>query len=94
MTKMVNNGSGRVHLVHRLDRETSGIVLVAKSPSIHATLARAMARRAVHKDYLAVVYGTPRVPRDRIDLRIRRDPATRQGRQRPGRPDRSRRALR
>lgn len=66
----------RVHLVHRLDRDTSGIVLVAKSPAIHATLARAMARRAVHKDYLAVVYGTPRAPRDRIDLRIRRDPAT------------------
>ena len=70
-------GGGRVHLVHRLDRETSGIVLVAKSPAVHATLARAMARRAVHKDYLAVVYGTPRAPRDRIDLRIRRDPATR-----------------
>jgi 23S rRNA pseudouridine1911/1915/1917 synthase len=67
----------RVHLVHRLDRDTSGIVLVAKSPAIHATLARAMARRAVHKDYLAVVYGTPRAPRDRIDLRIRRDPTTR-----------------
>ena len=70
-------GSGRVHLVHRLDRDTSGIVLVAKSPAVHATLARAMARRAVHKDYLAVVYGTPRAPRDRIDLRIRRDPVTR-----------------
>jgi 23S rRNA pseudouridine1911/1915/1917 synthase len=70
-------GNGRVHLVHRLDRETSGIVLVAKSPAVHATLARAMARRAVHKDYLAVVYGTPRAPRDRIDLRIRRDPVTR-----------------
>jgi 23S rRNA pseudouridine1911/1915/1917 synthase len=70
-------GAGRrVHLVHRLDRETSGIVLVAKSPAIHAALARAMARRAVHKDYLAVVYGTPRAPRDRIDLRIRRDPET------------------
>ena len=68
---------GRVHLVHRLDRETSGIVLVAKSPAVHATLARAMARRAVHKDYLALVYGTPRALRDRIDLRIRRDPATR-----------------
>ncbi len=70
-------GTGRVHLVHRLDRETSGIVLVAKSPAVHATLARGMARRAVHKDYLAVVYGTPRAPRDRIDLRMRRDPATR-----------------
>ncbi len=70
-------GGGRVHLVHRLDRDTSGIVLVAKAPEVHAKLARAMARRAVDKDYLAVVYGTPRAPRDRIDLRLRRDPATR-----------------
>ena len=69
-------GGGRVHLVHRLDRETSGVVLVAKSPEVHATLARAMARRAVDKEYLALVYGTPRAPRDRIDLRIRRDPAS------------------
>jgi 23S rRNA pseudouridine1911/1915/1917 synthase len=36
-----------------------------------------MARRAVDKHYLAVVYGTPRADRDRIDLRIRRDPVTR-----------------
>ena len=77
LAHLARPGGGRVHLVHRLDRETSGIVLVAKSPAVHATLARAMARRAVHKDYLAVVYGTPRAPRDRIDLRIRRDPATR-----------------
>src|SRR5689334_9698061 len=72
-----STGKPRVHLVHRLDRETSGIVLVAKSPDVHRTLARAMARRAVDKDYLAVVYGVPRAPRDRIDLRIRRDPQTR-----------------
>jgi 23S rRNA pseudouridine1911/1915/1917 synthase len=66
----------RVHLVHRLDRETSGVLLVAKTPEVHRTLARAMARRAVRKEYLAVVYGVPRAERDRIDLRIRRDPAT------------------
>jgi 23S rRNA pseudouridine1911/1915/1917 synthase len=70
-------GSGRVHLVHRLDRDTSGIVLIAKSPEVHARLARAMARRAVRKDYLAVVYGAPRAPRDRIDLRLRKDPVAR-----------------
>jgi 23S rRNA pseudouridine1911/1915/1917 synthase len=70
-------GGGRVHLVHRLDRETSGVVLVAKAPEVHAALARAMARRAVDKEYLALVYGAPRAPRDRIDLRIRRDPVSR-----------------
>ena len=66
----------RVHLVHRLDRETSGVLLVAKTPDVHRRLARAMARRAVRKEYLAVVYGVPRAERDRIDLRIHRDPAT------------------
>jgi 23S rRNA pseudouridine1911/1915/1917 synthase len=73
-----DNGGGRprVHLVHRLDRETSGVLLVAKTPEVHRRLARAMARRAVRKEYLAVVYGVPRAARDRIDLRIRRDPET------------------
>jgi 23S rRNA pseudouridine1911/1915/1917 synthase len=70
-------GTGRVHLVHRLDRDTSGIVLIAKSPEVHARLARAMAKRGVRKDYLAVVYGRPRAPRDRIDLRLRKDPVAR-----------------
>jgi 23S rRNA pseudouridine1911/1915/1917 synthase len=42
-----SGGTGRVHLVHRLDRDTSGIVLIAKSPEVHARLARAMAKRAI-----------------------------------------------
>jgi 23S rRNA pseudouridine1911/1915/1917 synthase len=70
-------GGGPVHLVHRLDRDTSGVVLIAKTAEVHARLARAMARRAVQKDYLAVVYGAPVAARDRIDLPIRRDAETR-----------------
>jgi 23S rRNA pseudouridine1911/1915/1917 synthase len=64
-------------LVHRLDRQTSGLLVVAKRREVHAALARAMARRAVDKTYLALVYGTPRSAKDRIDLRIVRDPAGR-----------------
>jgi len=71
-----DGGRPRVHLVHRLDRETSGVLLVAKTPEVHRRIARAMARRAVRKEYLALVYGVPRAARDRIDLRIRRDPTT------------------
>jgi 23S rRNA pseudouridine1911/1915/1917 synthase len=70
-------GEGRaLHLVSRLDRGTSGVVLVAKTPAVHAAIARAMARQHVVKDYAALVYGTPRSDRDRIDLRIVRDPGT------------------
>lgn len=62
-----------VRLVHRLDRETSGVMLVARTREVHARLARAMARRLVEKQYLALVYGVPASARDRIDLRITRD---------------------
>jgi 23S rRNA pseudouridine1911/1915/1917 synthase len=63
-------------LVHRLDKDTSGLLIVARHRSVHAALARAMTRGAVIKTYLAAVYGTPRSARDRIDLRIGRDPPT------------------
>jgi 23S rRNA pseudouridine1911/1915/1917 synthase len=63
-------------LVHRLDKDTSGLLIVARHRAVHAALARAMTRGAVTKMYLAVVYGTPRSVRDRIDLRIERDPET------------------
>lgn len=63
----------RVRLVHRLDRDTSGVLLVARSREVLVMLARAMARRAITKEYLAVVYGVPRSVRDRIDLRIARN---------------------
>jgi 23S rRNA pseudouridine1911/1915/1917 synthase len=73
-----NGSEGPVvpRLIYRLDRQTSGLLLVAKRREVHAAVARASARRAVDKTYLALVYGTPRSVRDRIDLRIARDPTT------------------
>jgi 23S rRNA pseudouridine1911/1915/1917 synthase len=68
-------GEGRrPSLVNRLDRETSGVLLAAKTPVIHAALARSLRRRNAEKDYLALVYGTPPAS-GRIELRILRDPA-------------------
>jgi 23S rRNA pseudouridine1911/1915/1917 synthase len=63
--------SYRPHLVSRLDQGTSGLVLVAKTPQVHA----ALQRKGMEKDYLAVVYGRPGLPKGRIDLGILRDPA-------------------
>jgi 23S rRNA pseudouridine1911/1915/1917 synthase len=67
----------RPGLVHRLDRDTSGVLLVAKSRAAHAGLARAIRARALRKDYLAVVYGRPPLVRGRIELRLLRDPLDR-----------------
>jgi 23S rRNA pseudouridine1911/1915/1917 synthase len=50
-------GSGEGRLVNRLDRETSGLVLVAKSARVASELGRLLAGAGVEKDYLAIVHG-------------------------------------
>ena len=67
----------RPSLVGRLDKLTSGIVLVAKCAAIHTSLQSVLASTATTKDYLAVVYGKVNVARGDIDLRLRRDPGDR-----------------
>jgi len=61
-------------LVGRLDKLTSGVVLVTKRTEIHAALQRATASRRIDKDYLAIVRGKPSPPRGTIDLALDRDP--------------------
>ncbi len=55
----VANG-GQVSLINRLDRETSGVVLVAKNASAARRFCRAMENREFHKEYFAIVWGWPR----------------------------------
>jgi 23S rRNA pseudouridine1911/1915/1917 synthase len=66
----------RLRLVHRLDRETSGVLLVSKSREVHAAVARAMGSGAVRKEYLALVYGAPPADRGSIELPVRDRPST------------------
>ena len=63
----------RPSLVSRLDKLTSGIVVVAKDAAAHAALQRAMAMNDSEKDYLAIVYGRVNVARGEIDLRLGKD---------------------
>ena len=60
----------RPSLVGRLDKLTSGILMVAKSAGVHAALQREMTSRRSEKDYLAVVHGRVNVARGAIDLRL------------------------
>lgn len=67
----------RPSLVSRLDRLTSGLVVVAKLPAVHAALQRAWGEPSTIKEYLAVVHGTA-IPRaGRIALALGRDPGDR-----------------
>jgi 23S rRNA pseudouridine1911/1915/1917 synthase len=66
--------SKRPSIVGRLDKQTSGLVLVAKTGAIHAALQLILGRNDSAKDYLALVYGRVPARHKRIDLRLRRDP--------------------
>jgi 23S rRNA pseudouridine1911/1915/1917 synthase len=61
-------------IVHRLDRLTSGLIVVAKRLAARRTLAQAVEERRMHRSYLAVVAGSPPAERGSVDLFIRRDP--------------------
>jgi 23S rRNA pseudouridine1911/1915/1917 synthase len=64
----------RPGIVHRLDKETSGILLVAKNDFAHAKLSEAFRQRAIRKIYIALVQGILEEERGRIELAIARDP--------------------
>jgi len=66
-------GETRPGIVHRLDRGTSGVMVVAKHDRAHRELARQFHDREVGKEYIALVWGTPR-PGQVLDAAIGRDP--------------------
>lgn len=63
-------GACRPGVVHRLDRDTSGVIIVAKTDAAHMALAKQWETRAVEKEYVAIVAGVPDRDRDRIDKPI------------------------
>ena len=67
------NGSWRPGILHRLDRNTTGVMLVAKSDEAHWRVARQFENRTIQKTYMAVVHGVPELLADVIDMPIGRD---------------------
>src|SRR5438445_7900023 len=66
-------GELRPGIVHRLDKETSGLIVVAKNDEAHRKLAAQFARREVKKTYVALVHGWPKKDRGTITASISRD---------------------
>jgi 23S rRNA pseudouridine1911/1915/1917 synthase len=63
----------RAGIVHRLDRDTSGLLVVAKSDAVHTALKEALQRREIVREYLALVEGRPPARSGTIDAPIGRD---------------------
>jgi 23S rRNA pseudouridine1911/1915/1917 synthase len=70
-------GSDRPGIVHRLDKETSGLLLVAKDDDTHRFLKEALREHRVERRYLALVRGAPRAASGTIDAPIARHPTRR-----------------
>lgn len=67
------NGDWRPGILHRLDKNTTGIMLVAKADEAHWRLARQFENRTIQKNYVAVIHGVPEMISDVIDMPIGRD---------------------
>ncbi len=67
----------RPGIVHRLDKLTSGVMLVAKNTTAHRHLAQQFKNREIRKEYVALVYGVPSPSSGTIDLALGRDPKNR-----------------
>jgi len=70
-------GELRPGIVHRLDKDTSGVMVIAKNDAAHRKLSAAWATETVRKEYVAIVYGTPQKSGGTIDAPIARDPRNR-----------------
>jgi 23S rRNA pseudouridine1911/1915/1917 synthase len=77
--KALSNTGGdlRPGIVHRLDKDTSGLIVVAKNDRAHAALAEMFASRQIKKTYLALVQGAVERPKGTINASVGRDPLRR-----------------
>jgi 23S rRNA pseudouridine1911/1915/1917 synthase len=71
-------GEQRPGVVHRLDKNTSGLILLAKNDAAHRWLQEQFSQRKIQKTYWALVDGRPPTPTGRIEAPIGRDPRNRQ----------------
>ncbi len=76
ITRLQENGYPEARIVHRLDWETSGIILLARDPDTHRELSRQFHDRETEKAYTALCWGQPALDSGSIDLPLRYDPPT------------------
>ena len=70
-------GVARPGIVHRIDKDTSGLLVVAKTDVAHEGLAAQFARHSIERRYLAIVAGRPIPPRGTVDAPLARSSANR-----------------
>ena len=74
ITRLQENGYPEARIVHRLDWETSGLLVIARNPDAHRELSRQFHDRETDKAYIALCWGQPAGDAGHIDLPLRYDP--------------------
>ena len=74
ITRLQENGYPEARIVHRLDWETSGLLVIARDPDSHRELSRQFHDRETGKRYVALCWGQPDTDAGHIDLPLRYDP--------------------
>ncbi len=69
----IQNLKSKIGIVHRLDKDTSGLIVVAKTDEIHEALSEQFRERKVYKSYIALVHGSPEQNTGKIDAAIGRN---------------------
>lgn len=69
----IENLKSKIGIVHRLDKDTSGLIVVAKNETVHDNLSKQFSRRTVSKNYLALVHGRLETQIGKIETSIGRD---------------------
>ena len=69
----IQNLKSKIGIVHRLDKDTSGLIVVAKSDEIHESLSEQFRKRQVYKSYIALVHGSPDQNTGKIEALIGRN---------------------
>lgn len=93
LAAMVDRFGDRPRLVHRLDRDTTGVLLVAKTRDVAAKLGRTFQSRSAHKTYWALVEGVPRPPQGRVEAALVKDTGPDGDRVRKARPGEQEQAM-
>ncbi|MDK8266065.1 RluA family pseudouridine synthase [Pseudomonas oryzihabitans] len=76
VTRLQENGYPEARIVHRLDWETSGVIVLARDADSHRELSRQFHDRETEKAYIALCWGEPEANSGRIELPLRYDPPT------------------
>lgn len=74
ITRLQQHGYPEARIVHRLDWETSGVMVIARNADVHRELSRQFQDRETHKTYIALCWGSPELDSGSIDLPLRYDP--------------------